>query len=79
MKEGSSFKILELNGAGAEPGHIYDPKFSLFEAYNQIFLHLNYLSRISRLNKKRGHRYDTFVEGLTKIREIRAYNRRKGQ
>jgi hypothetical protein len=30
LKQGSEFSIIELNGAGSEPTHIYDPKHSIF-------------------------------------------------
>ena len=71
----TDFKILELNGAGAEPGHIYQPGFSLWTAYKDILWHLNALAEISYQNKKRGYPYWPFSRGLKKIREIRRYNR----
>jgi hypothetical protein len=30
LKDGKSFKIIEINGAKSEPTHMYDPKHSLF-------------------------------------------------
>ncbi|XOV92445.1 MAG: hypothetical protein ACFHWX_19855 [Bacteroidota bacterium] len=68
------FKILELNGAGAEPGHIYQPGFSLFKAWRVINWHLAVLAEISHQNKKRGHPYLSFREGLKKLREVQKYN-----
>ncbi|HOZ87200.1 MAG TPA: hypothetical protein PL029_05545, partial [Bacteroidia bacterium] len=32
LKKGNNFSILELNGSGAEPAHIYDPNFSYLKA-----------------------------------------------
>ena len=72
-----NFKIMELNGAGAEPGHIYDPGFSLFKAYRSIISHLKALFEISRANRKRGFAYMTFSEGLDFIKEVRGYNKLK--
>ena len=71
------FKIMELNGAGAEPGHIYDPAFSLFAAYKSILSHLKALYEISLENKNRGIPYMTFSEGIEFIRKIRSYNKLK--
>ena len=33
------FKVLELNGVGAEPAHIYDPAVSLLDAYRELYRH----------------------------------------
>jgi len=50
LKQGINFSIIELNGAGSEPTHIYDPKHSIFWAWKEIIKHLNILYRISKLN-----------------------------
>ena len=52
LREGKKFSIIELNGAGSEPTHMYDPKHSIFFAWKEIIKHLNILSRISRMNHK---------------------------
>ena len=77
LKENNNWKILELNGAGAEPSHIYDPNFRLLAAYRVIIKHLSYLSTISRLNSQQGFPYISFTKGLKKFLEIRRYNRLK--
>lgn len=76
LKELKEFKILELNGAGSEPAHIYQPGFSLFRAYQAIFWHLSILADISRLNKHRGVPYWSFKRGLKKWKEHQRYMRR---
>jgi hypothetical protein len=50
LKQGKNFSIIELNGAGSEPTHIYDPKHSVFFAWNEIIRHNKILWRISRIN-----------------------------
>jgi hypothetical protein len=50
LKQGKSFSIIELNGAGSEPTHIYDPKHSVFFAWKEIIKHWNILYRVSKLN-----------------------------
>ena len=39
LKEGKNFSIIELNGAGSEPTHIYDPRHSIFFAWREIIRH----------------------------------------
>lgn len=53
LKEGKGFSIIEINGAGSDPTHIYDPSHSIFFAWKEIIKHLNILYKISVLNKKR--------------------------
>ncbi|HEY6975221.1 MAG TPA: hypothetical protein VH396_02960, partial [Chitinophagaceae bacterium] len=50
LSEGKDFSIIELNGAGSEPTHIYDPAHSIFFAWKEIIRHWNILYKISRLN-----------------------------
>lgn len=56
-------KIVELNGCGAEPAHIYDPGFSLVKALKVLFVHWRNIFEISRQNKKRGVGYISFSMG----------------
>ncbi|MEP1033996.1 hypothetical protein [Ekhidna sp.] len=75
LKQLKNFKILELNGAGAEPGHIYQPGYPLLKAYRDILWHLSVLSDISGLNRKRGHSYWNFKRGYQKWKAHQRYNR----
>ncbi len=50
LKQGKNFSIIELNGAGSEPTHMYDPSHSLFFAWKEIIRHWKILYRISKLN-----------------------------
>lgn len=71
---GINFSIIELNGAGSEPTHIYDPRHSVFFAWKEIIRHLRLLSRISLANKKtQGLRLMSTREGLLMLRENRKY------
>ncbi len=69
-----NFKVLELNGAGAEPAHIYQPGFSIFKAYGVLFWHFAQLSNISAANRKRGIAHWSFKQGMQKLKEIKAYD-----
>ncbi|MEZ0486364.1 hypothetical protein [Fibrella aquatica] len=64
LHAGQHIRIMELNGAGAEPAHIYQPGFSLPEAYRVLFHHWRVLYDISRENNRRGIAYMTFREAL---------------
>src|SRR6185312_16308128 len=48
LDAGRDFVILEVNGAGSEPTHIYDPRHSLFFAWKEIVRHWIILFKISR-------------------------------
>jgi len=54
LKAGRNFTILEYNGAGAEPHHVYSGNFSFFEACAVLVRHWDILFRISQENRKRG-------------------------
>jgi hypothetical protein len=56
-------KIMELNGCGAEPAHIYHPGFSLWKAWAVLFTHWKNIFRISMQNHKQGVRFMSFREG----------------
>lgn len=75
LKELKNFKILELNGAGSEPGHIYHPGRSIWKGYGDIVWHLHALATISQQNNSKGVDYWKFAEGMRKLSEIKAYNR----
>ena len=76
LKEGKNFSVIEVNGAGSEPTHIYDPKHSLFFAWKEIVKHWIILMRISRMNHQKGHRYLNFKDGVNMFREDKIYSRK---
>lgn len=69
LREGKNFSIIEINGAGAEPTHMYDPKHSLFYAWKEIIRHWKILWQISMDNNKKGIPYMTNREGYTMFKE----------
>ncbi len=75
LKRGKHFKIMELNGAGAEPGHVYNPGNSLLSAYRDIVFHLDLLADISIENMRLGVKPMRLKEGLSFLRGIRLYNK----
>jgi hypothetical protein len=74
--EGRSFSIVELNGAGSEPTHIYDPKHSIFFAWKEIIRHWTLLYRISRMNHERkGLPFMTYRKGRKMLKDNTAYGK----
>ena len=67
--------IIELNGAGAEPTHIYDPEHSIFFAVKEIIRHWNIMARISKMNHDRGIPYPSFSEGRQIFRKDKEASR----
>ena len=61
LKEGY-FSILELNGSGAEPAHIYQPGFSFFKAQAVICQHYKMMYEAAIANHKNGTPYMNFRE-----------------
>jgi len=70
--ERGDVKILELNGCGAEPAHIYDPTFSFFKAVKVLFVHWATIYRISQENYKKGIPYISFREGIAHYKKFKA-------
>lgn len=64
LKQGRDFSVIELNGAGAEPTHMYDPRHSLFFALKEIIRHWDILARISKMNHDSGVPYPSFRDGV---------------
>ena len=74
LKKGKYISIIELNGAGSEPTHIYDPKHSIFFAWKEIIRHWNILCKISRINHCHHQLpYMNISSGLEMFRQNKAY------
>ena len=55
LKEGKGFKIIEINGAGAEAIQAWDPDVPLFKLYREFFKAQSLLFKVAALNRKRGY------------------------
>ena len=72
LSQGKNYSIIELNGAGSEPAHIYDPKHNLFFAWKEIIRHLGYLYKVSKRNRKlKKAPYLSVKQGLKMFRDNR--------
>lgn len=74
LREGKNFSIIEINGAGSEPTHMYDPKHSIFFAWKEIIRHWTILAKISRINHRRTKRpYMNWRSGWDMLKESSRY------
>ena len=74
LEEGKNISIIELNGAGSEPTHMYDPRHSIFYAWKEIIKHWRILARISRLNhQQQGLRYMSFPDAIRMFKDSSSY------
>jgi hypothetical protein len=70
LKKGN-FKILELNGVGSEPLHIFDPGEKLWRAYRSALDHWNIIYKLSIINKAKGISFMRLAEAWKIYREVR--------
>lgn len=61
LYKGENIRIMELNGASSEPGHIYDPSLTLNKAYKDLLIHWKRLADISKGNMKLGFKPVSFL------------------
>lgn len=54
LYEGKNIRIMELNGVSSEPGHIYDPKNTVWNAYRDLARHWKIIADISIQQQKKG-------------------------
>lgn len=71
--ENGNIKIMELNGCGAEPAHIYHPGSSLIKAVAVLITHWRNLYRVSKENHERGVPYLSLHEGKLIYRRVKKY------
>jgi hypothetical protein len=73
LKNGENFSILEYNGSGAEPHHVYGNGYNLWQACSILVWHWNILYRISRMNEQRGFASWDFYRGWRLLRQTSAH------
>ncbi|MDQ3142715.1 MAG: hypothetical protein M3Q56_10770 [Bacteroidota bacterium] len=63
LKQGKNFCILEYNGSGGEPHHVYGNGNTLLRACSILARHWGFSYKISKYNHAKGIRYWNFREG----------------
>jgi hypothetical protein len=56
LARGEDFRIIEINGAGSEATHVWDPATPLLDAWRAQFFHYGAAFRIGAANRARGFR-----------------------
>jgi len=73
LKAGRNFTILEFNGAGAAPHHVYGNGNSLWQAYRIVLHHWAVLARIARQNHALGVPYWPFRRGWNQLKNAQIH------
>lgn len=73
LKQQRNFCILEYNGCGAEPHHIYGNGNTLIQAYKILLHHWKVLYAISRYNHQKGIKYWEFSRGMKFLRNAKRH------
>ena len=69
LLQGKNFSIIELNGSGSNPTHIYDPKHSIVFAWKEMAKHWRLIYRIANYNHIHEKvAYLSFGEGVRQVR-----------
>jgi len=79
LKHGKNISILEFNGVGAEPNHIYDCNMSYLQALKVIAKHWGHMYKIGKLNNENGIPYISFIKGWKHLRKAKAFYQRLEQ
>jgi hypothetical protein len=62
LRKGIDIKIMELNGTGCQPMHVFDENVSWWERYKAFYRHFKTIYRIGRINHSRGVKYSGLYE-----------------
>ena len=62
LKAGKGFSIIEINGAGSEAIHAWDPEVSIFKLYHELFRTQSLLFKVSAINRSRGYKPMKFID-----------------
>ena len=67
LRQGKNIRVLEFNGTSSDPAHIYQPGYSLFKAYRDIFYHWGIMYTIAKQNRKAGMRPVAFKKIISAL------------
>lgn len=72
---GGEVKVLEVNGVGAEPTHVYHPGYSLFKAWKEMAHLWGVMAGIALEHRKNGHDFPDFSEAKARYLQYRRYKK----
>lgn len=67
LRAGKNIRVLEFNGASSDPGHIYQPGYSIFRAYRDMAFHWGVMRKIAVQNRQRGEHYTRFKKIISAL------------
>ena len=70
FKSKDGIKVLEINGVNAEPLHIYDPSYSIWGAYRDIFYHMDIIYTLSKEKLKNNTKTQSLYNFFRGSREV---------
>lgn len=76
LKEGKNFSILEFNGCGAEPHHVYGNGNTLMKACFILVQHWNIMYRIARQHYRNGVPYWEHKKARTFYKQVNTHMRK---
>jgi hypothetical protein len=62
LQKGKNLKILEINGVGSDPAHVFDPNIPLLDVYSAYFSLWKKIFEVSTAQHRRGIPYMTWSE-----------------
>jgi membrane protein DedA with SNARE-associated domain len=72
LQQGQDFAIIEINGAGAEAIHVWDPNMALGKVYRTLFAYQETLFQISAKNRDRGFKPASLINFFRAVHKQRA-------
>ncbi|MCM5663280.1 ATP-grasp domain-containing protein [Galbibacter mesophilus] len=75
LKKGKNFKILEVNGVGAEATHIYDPNYRLLDAWRETLFLWRIAFNIAMENKQKGEQFPVFSDAKKRYLQYKNYKK----
>lgn len=75
LRSGGGFLVMEYNGIGAEPAHIYDPAYPIWKKYFDIYRHWRIIYRIYRQQAALGVKSMTLGEAIASLKKYSKYKK----
>lgn len=76
LQRGENLKVIELNGIGAEPTHIYDQTMMTYpQAVLTILWHWTIIRKIAAINHRKGTPYWKVIRILRALADLRQYHK----
>ncbi len=75
LRSTGEFKVMEFNGIGGEPAHIYDPAYPLLAKYRDIYQHWKVIYQIYKVQAANGVKSMGLGEAIERFRVYSAYKK----